>query len=134
MLDVEKAGVLFTVDPIMKNHFNMMIEAVWGLGEGLVSGQITPDSYKIDRDTFEVVHKYVSRQRIMIAYSDFGGIAEVPVPSEFSEAQVLTEAQLEELVNLGQQVEEHFGGPQDIEWGIEDEVLYLLQSRPITNL
>lgn len=134
MVDVDKAGVLFTVDPIMKNHFNMMIEAVWGLGEGLVSGQITPDSYKVDRDNFDVVHQYVPRKAMMIAQSEYGGIAELTVPKDLQEAQVLTPAELQELVELGIKVEEHFGSPQDIEWGIEADTLYLLQSRPITNL
>ncbi len=134
MITADKAGVLFTVDPIMGNHFQMMIEAVWGLGEGLVSGQITPDSYKIDREDYALIHEYIPKKTIMISKNGSDGVSTVAVPPENQAARVLSDSELKELVDLGNKVEKHFGGPQDIEWGVESDTLYLLQSRPITSL
>ncbi|MFQ5610503.1 MAG: PEP/pyruvate-binding domain-containing protein [Anaerolineae bacterium] len=132
MIACEKSGVLFTVDPILGNHFQMMIEAVWGLGEGVVSGKITPDSYKIDREDYELISEFVPKKSVMVSQNEAGGIETVAVPPEKQSARVLTEAELIQLVDLGNRVEAHFGCPQDIEWGIADGRLYLLQSRPIT--
>lgn len=134
MVNSEKSGVTFTVDPVLRNHFEMLIEAVWGLGEGVVSGTLTPDHYKIDRETYEVIFEFISEKRIMFCKDGNCGVVTLDVPSEKVSAHVLTPDELRQLVDLGNKVEEHFGCPQDIEWGIEDGQVYLLQSRPITCL
>jgi pyruvate,water dikinase len=135
MVDAEKSGVIFTVDPVTRNRFNMVIEAVWGLGEGIVSGALTPDHYKVDRETCEVIHEFVPRKPFMYTRgSGCHGVVKSEVPSARVSARVLTDAELRELVDLGNRIEEHFGCPQDIEWGIEGGRIYLLQSRPITCL
>lgn len=134
MVNSEKSGVTFTVDPVLRNHYEMVIEAVWGQGEGIVSGAITPDHYKVDRETYEVVYEYVARKEFMFVQDGTGGIVRVGVPPEKATARVLTGDELRRLVDLGNRVEAHFGSPQDIEWGIEGGEIYLLQSRPITVL
>lgn len=134
MIDCEKSGVLFTVDPVTRNPYQCLVEGVWGLGEGIVSGAITPDHYKIDRETFEVVFSYQAPKTIMYRSRGASGVETVDVPDEIAGESVLTEEELLELVRIGNRVEEYFGAPQDIEWGIENGNIYILQSRPITNL
>ena len=104
-----KSGVLFTVDPVQRRRDRMLVEAVFGLGEQVVAGQVTPDHYIVDREG------RVKRER-----PANGGVLE---PEE-----------LERLAELGRLLEEHFGGPQDVEWALEGGELYLLQSRPVTTL
>ena len=134
MVDSEKSGVIFTVDPVLRNRFNMIIEAVWGLGEGIVSGAITPDHYKVDRETYEIIYEFVPEKPVMFCLNGNRGVMKLDVPPDRVSARVLTDDELKELIDLGNKVEEHFGYPQDIEWGIEDGQIYLLQSRPITCL
>lgn len=134
MILSEKSGVTFTVDPVLNNRYNMVIEAVWGLGEGIVSGAVTPDHFKIDRDTCEVMHESIAKKQIMFCRDGDYGVVKLPVPPEKVSARVLTTAELNELVRMGNKLEQHFGCPQDIEWGIENDRIYLLQSRPITSL
>jgi pyruvate,water dikinase len=134
MIDPEKSGVIFTVDPVLRNHYHMVIEAVWGLGEGIVSGAITPDHYKVDRETYEIIYEFVPEKRIMFCKNGDCGVMEADVPPAKVSARILTDGELRQLVDLGNKVEQHFGCPQDIEWGIEGDEICLLQSRPITNL
>jgi len=134
MVDAEKSGVSFTMDPVLRNRYQMVIEGVWGLGEGVVSGQITPDHYKLDRETCELVFEFIPAKRIMYSQDAERGVQVTPVPEERVSARVLSDDELKQLVDLGNRVEQHFGCPQDIEWAIRDGVVYLLQSRPITCL
>lgn len=134
MVTSEKSGVIFTVDPVMRNPYNMVIEAVWGLGEGIVSGAITPDHYRVDRETYEVLHEFVPDKPVMFCLDGDYGVAKVKVPPEQVSARVISSGELTALVDAGNHVEAHFGSPQDIEWSIEAGELYMLQSRPITSL
>ena len=109
MVDPEKSGVLFTVDPVQGRRDRMLIEAIFGLGEQVVSGHATPDHYIVDR-AGEIKHERLVN----------GG--------------VLTAEDLAALAELGRSLEERFGRPQDIEWAIAGGELYLLQSRPVTTL
>jgi pyruvate,water dikinase len=134
MVDSEKSGVSFTVDPVLRNHYQMVIEGVWGLGEGIVSGRITPDHYKLDRETYEMAFEFIPEKKIMYCQIQDGGVEVLPVPEDRVSARVLNDSELRHLVDLGNRVEDHFGCPQDIEWAVENGVIYLLQSRPITCL
>jgi pyruvate, water dikinase len=134
MVNSEKAGVIFTVDPVSRNPYQAVIEGVYGLGEGIVSGTITPDHFKIDRETHEICFKFLAPKTVMYTRDCCCGICEVPVPDEWKQHPVLNETELCQLAQMADQVERHFGSPQDIEWGAEDSVFYLLQSRPITTL
>ncbi|MFZ5634017.1 MAG: PEP/pyruvate-binding domain-containing protein [Bacillota bacterium] len=135
MINSEKAGVMFTVDPINKNRDAAVIEAVWGLGEGSVSGLVTPDNYMVRKNTLAIEMEYISTKELMVVQSDNKrGVQEKPVPPEMEERRILTGGEIRTLVLYGQKLEEYFGKPQDVEWAIEKDKVYLLQSRPITTL
>jgi pyruvate,water dikinase len=134
MINSEKSGVMFTVDPISKNPYNISVEGVYGLGEGIVSGEITPDHFKIDRETYEILYSYKAPKNLMYCKDGVCGVIKVDVPEQLASQSVLDEEELKQLVDIANKVEKHFGCPQDIEWGAEGNHIYLLQSRPITIL
>jgi pyruvate,water dikinase len=135
MIDADKAGVMFTVNPVTCEEGQIIIEAVWGLGEGIVSGTITPDHYVLDKNTGKTVSAAVASKRIMFARDETTGkTIEMEVPQEKVDAEILTENEIRRLTELAKKVEQHYGKPQDIEWAIEGENIYLLQSRPVTAL
>ncbi len=135
MVNAEKAGVMFSANPISGCRNSVMIEAAYGLGEGVVQGIVTPDSYVIEKGTFHIDQELVSEKECMVVrYNEQGGVKEVPVPEAIREAPVLSRDELYGLVNLCVKVENFYGTPQDLEWAIEGDGLYLLQSRPITTL
>ncbi|MEE8167349.1 MAG: phosphoenolpyruvate synthase [Candidatus Hydrothermarchaeales archaeon] len=133
MVNADKAGVMFTVHPATGAKNQLIVEGAWGLGEGVVSGTVTPDHYVIDKDTKELLNKEITRKEIMFIRDEkTGKTLKKKVPEEKATAQTLTEAELRELTDLGIKVEDHYAFPQDIEWAVEGEKMYLLQSRPIT--
>lgn len=132
MINADKSGVMFTVHPATGEKNKLIIEAGWGLGEGVVSGAVTPDHYVLDKNTGEVIDKEVMRKDIMYVRGAKGGTEKRKVPDNKAEKQVLTSSEIKKLAALGKLVEEHYNFPQDIEWAIEGGELYLLQSRPIT--
>jgi pyruvate,water dikinase len=134
MVASEKSGVLFTANPITGDRESCVIEGSWGLGEAIVSGIVTPDSYVVGKDGV-VREAYVSEKETMVARREDGaGVVEIAVPEEKRNARLLNEAELAGLVALALRAERYFGKPQDVEWAIEGGALYLLQSRPITTL
>ncbi len=130
-LQPEKAGVMFTVDPVRQRRDQMIVEAVWGLGEALVSGQVTPDHYVVARDG-RVKQARVANQMVAILPLVGGGTHEQPLDPERGASRVLDDAELRELAVLGNRLQERFGAPQDVEWAFQEGRLYLLQSRPVT--
>lgn len=135
MVNSEKAGVMFTVNPINKDRNQALIEATWGLGEAVVSGTVTPDNYCVNKNTCEVIEEYISEKETMFVRNIcLKGVEEKEVPYEIKCERVLTDNELHELTNLAIKLEKFFGKPEDVEWAIEGGQLYLLQSRPITTL
>jgi pyruvate, water dikinase len=133
LIEPEKAGVMFTVDPIQRRRDRMVIEAVWGFGEALVSGQVTPDNYQIARSDGRVLRAFVPlKKRALSRTNPDGELGYIDVPDSKRDARVLEDAEISDLVALGARLEAFFGAPQDVEWGIADGRVYLLQSRPIT--
>lgn len=130
-LQPQKAGVMFTIDPVRRRRDQMVVEAAWGLGEAVVSGRVIPDNYILTRSG-TVKSAHVAHQDVEVVWDENGGTKEVPVPPERAAAQVVSEEELLQLMELGLRLEEAFGQPQDIEWAIEDGQIYLLQSRPVT--
>ena len=113
MVQADKSGVMFTVDPIRNRRECMVIEGAPGLGEAIVSGEITPDHYVIARDAEIVVDVFIA---------------------DGARGQVLMDRELNGLRELRLRLERFFGSPQDVEWCIRGDALLLLQSRPITTL
>ncbi|MCY3723802.1 MAG: PEP-utilizing enzyme [Candidatus Poribacteria bacterium] len=125
MCEADVSGVLFTVAPFNANA--AIIESNWGLGESVVSGAITPDSFHVSRDTGEVLESNIATKNEMVTAT---GVS--VVPSAQQDAPSLTDTQLKELTHLGLRVETHYRHPMDIEWALTDGQFVLLQSRHIT--
>jgi pyruvate,water dikinase len=108
---------------------------VFGLGEGIVSGELTPDHYVLARETGAVVEEYISVQSTAVRYEPDGdGTRHVELSEDEGGARVLDDRQREQVRAMGLRVEAFFGAPQDIEWSFRHDELLLLQSRPITTL
>ncbi|WP_407423277.1 phosphoenolpyruvate synthase [Methanobrevibacter sp.] len=133
MVDSDKAGVMFTVNPSTGENI-ALIEGSWGLGESVVSGSVTPDNYAVDKETNEVLNVTISDKKTMFTNEEGGTSIQVDVPEELRNERVLSDAELIELVEMAKRVEGHYGKPQDTEWAFHDGSLFLLQSRPITTL
>jgi phosphoenolpyruvate synthase/pyruvate phosphate dikinase len=133
MVNSQKAGVMFTVNPITNMRTEMVIEGAFGLGEMVVSGEITPDLYIVDKNKLEIKQKSVNEQEIGLFRDKEGNNVKIKVknPAE----QVLSDKQIRDLAILGVAIEKHYKKPEDIEWAVdEDDKIYILQSRPITTL
>jgi len=134
MVEAEKSGVLFTRHPSSGDR-QMIVESAWGLGEAVVSGAVSPDHYVINPDTATVVESTITdKKQQMSKDPETGETALEAVPEEQRTARVLSDEEIELLVEIGQTVESHYGEPQDVEWAILDGELYMLQSRPITTI
>lgn len=135
MIESEISGVAFSVHPITKDHNQIIIEAGWGLGESIVLGKITPDSYVITKDDKSIIDVNISEQNIMIVkMSDKGDVKEVNVAKNKRNKQKLTGQEIIELAEIVIKIEGHYGAPQDVEWTYKDGKFYIVQSRPITTL
>ncbi len=132
MVDSDKSGVMFSRDPSYKND-NIIIEAVWGLGEGIVSGKITPDTYLINHE-LEIKSKKIANKKIAITRDSSGSRSIVKLREEKANSQVLKEHEIVRLAGLAKQLEEHYSKPQDVEFAIEGEDIFIVQTRPITTL
>lgn len=134
LVNSDKAGILFTVDPVTENPDHLVIEAGYGLGEAVVLGAITPDRYIVNKKTLEIVNKEVNKQDWKITKNPRGGDRHVAVSRDLRKAQKITDAEIIELAKIGLKIEEHYGKPQDTEWAIENGKVYFVQARPITTL
>jgi len=134
MVDAEKSGVMFTSHPSTGDP-QITIEAAWGLGEAVVSGTVSPDNYVYDRERGTVDEVTVADKKVeMVKDSETGETVTLDVDDDRRNSRVLSDAEIEELVELGKRVEDHYGTPQDVEWAIYDGEIYMLQSRPITTI
>ncbi len=138
MVQSETSGVLFTANPLTGLRSESVIDATLGLGEALVSGQVEPDHYVVDMldnrtaAAWRGVTKTLGAKKISTRGKAGGG---VEVIEENAEArQTLSEEQIRQLANVGQQIQKEYGFPQDIEWAFAENKLYILQSRAITSL
>jgi len=131
MVEADVAGVLFTCDPVRKRRDRMVVEAVLGLGEAVVSGHVTPDHYVLKRDG-RVRRAHVSVQPYAIVSVPEGGVAERELSPEEGGAPKLAEDVLVRLARIGDDLEQRLGAPQDIEWAVQDGEIFVLQARPVT--
>ncbi|MDP2631176.1 MAG: PEP/pyruvate-binding domain-containing protein [Candidatus Uhrbacteria bacterium] len=134
MIDSEISGVAFSVHPVTENVNQIIIEASYGLGEAVVSGQVTPDSYVVSKSDFKIVSKSVHVQDRALVRSVIGGNEWQKISGYKGNAQVLSDLQIAEVANTVIEIENHYGFPVDIEWTYAEDKLYILQSRPITTL
>lgn len=131
MVNSEKSGVMFTSHPVTGEKL-CIIEAVFGLGEAIVSGMVTPDTYTYDRVNRKLVDVKIGEKKKMLTKEN-GKTVEVELGDRAFE-RVLSDEEIEQLVNFGEIIEEHYGHPQDVEWAIERGKIYILQSRAVTTI
>ncbi|MGB2669657.1 MAG: PEP/pyruvate-binding domain-containing protein [Candidatus Acidiferrum sp.] len=138
MIDSRCSGVMFTRSPNTGDRSIVAVEASWGLGSAVVSGEVTPDKYVVGKITGEIISHTVSKKMRQHRPNSVGaGVIEEEVPAEQQNVACLSDDELHALVAIGKRVERHYGCPQDIEWAIArdrapEENMYLLQSRPET--
>ncbi|MGB8220669.1 MAG: phosphoenolpyruvate synthase [Methanoregula sp.] len=129
----EKAGVMFTSHPISGEPITI-IEGSWGLGEAVVSGSVSPDHYVFDQRTESIAETTIANKKVEIVPDGSHGTKLVAVDAARQDAQVLADAEVAKLAMYGKIAENHYGVPQDVEWGIVAGTIYILQSRPITTI
>jgi pyruvate,water dikinase len=134
MIASEVSGVAFTVHPVTEDKNEMIIEACFGLGEALVSGQVTPDSYIIDKRSLAITKTIISEQKKKLCELRGTGVFWRVIPKKEQNHQKLSNAIIKKLARLCVKIEKHYKAPQDIEWAYASGKLYILQSRPITTL
>jgi pyruvate,water dikinase len=134
MVQSEVSGICFTVHPVTEDKNQMVIEAGYGLGEAIVGGLITPDTYIIDKRDFSLLDKNISEQTKMIVKNENNETLEVEVLESKQSEQKMGDTVIIELAKICVDIEKHYGKPQDIEWAYEGDELYITQSRPITTL
>lgn len=133
MVDARTSGIMFTTDPVNERKNEIIIESSWGLGESIVSGLVTPDRFSCDKSSLKILNKKISKKSKGIFSSHEKSITVDIEPSRQKSAS-LTEDEIHALATLGKKIEYYFDTPQDIEWSIENDKVYILQSRPITTL
>ncbi|CAM3184244.1 PEP/pyruvate-binding domain-containing protein [Stackebrandtia soli] len=133
LADARAAGVLFTADPVTGSRAHTIVNAAWGLGESLVSGEVTPDVYRVDTTTGSTLHHRIGDKSVETVRTDAGARTR-PVPSHRRRARVLTDEECAELARYGAAIERHYGRPMDVEWVATADGVAIVQARPITRL
>ncbi len=134
MVESEKSGIAFSVHPITQDRNQIIIEAGFGLGEAIVSGQITPDSYVVEKQPRRIIDKNVQTQSRGLYRFQNGGNEWRDIPKDQGQKQVLSDKEILELSGIILRIENHYGFPCDIEWAVEKGNFYIVQSRPITTI
>ena len=131
MVNSEISGIMFTVDP-HNGAKNIIIEAGYGLGEAIVGGEVTPDTYVIDKSKMSITKRRISAQRWKYVRGKDGGCLKEDVVGSDEKKQKLEDPRILEIAEMGRQVEIHYQRPMDMEWCVENNKVYLVQARPIT--
>ena len=133
MIDADVSGIAFTTHPVIKDNDIILIEAIYGLGEAIVSGMVTPDSYTFSKDKKSIINKESEIQERKIIGAG-KGTEEVEMKISEQYKPKLSDEKIKELAKVCVEIENHYKKPQDIEWCMKDDDIYILQSRPITTL
>jgi pyruvate, water dikinase len=136
MVDSEKSGVIFTGDPASRDSSRLVIEAVWGLGESIVQGAVTPDRHVVDKASRRVLESVIAEKEFLLRWDNASrqNVREDLSARPAAKSPVLTGAEIASLADLALKAEKHYGVAQDLEFAIEKGTVYLTQSRPITTL
>lgn len=132
MVNADKSGIMFTVNPSTNNANEIVIEAIYGLGELIVGGEINPDMYVIDKQKKEIKKIEVRKKQFGLFRNENGENEKQDIPLEEQSRQVLTDVEIKELARLGRKLEDYYGLPQDVEWAVEKGQLFLVQTRAVT--
>jgi pyruvate,water dikinase len=138
MVNSRSAGVMFTLHPVTGDRNIIVIESVWGLGEAIVSGAVSPDHFEVDKNTLKIVVKNIVKKEVeYVRDPKTGKTVHAKVPPERQEAPSLTDEEVVELAKIAKRIEQHYGTPQDIEFAVDRDLpfpqnLFIVQSRPET--
>lgn len=132
MVDAKKSGVIFTANPVNKNKNEMIIEAIFGLGEAIVSGIVTPDHYVLDKKTNSIVKEIINEKKIAIFRANDKNKT-IKLNAKKANSNTLNFNETKQLAKEALKIEKYYKKPMDIEWAIDDKI-YILQARPITTL
>ncbi len=140
MVEAKAAGVMFTTNPGNGDPGQIYIEANWGLGESVVSGEVTPDSFLVAKDGGEIIERHICQKQMwFVPDPETGKVGFCQVPDDMKGEPALTDEELREIARVGALIEKHFGAPQDIEWAVAREAelpgsVMFLQTRPQKNI
>jgi pyruvate,water dikinase len=137
IVDAKAAGVMFTLNPVNGDPSKVIIEGSWGLGEPVVSGQVNPDKFVVDKVTKEIVRTISQKWIECIFDPQKGMVCHLDIPHERQESQCIEDQEIHELARYAKRIEEYYGSPQDIEWAIDQHKpfpfnIFMVQSRPET--
>ena len=138
MVNSRSSGVMFTLHPVTGDRSKIVIESVWGLGEAIVSGAVTPDHFEVDKNSMKIVAKNIVKKTVeYVRDPKTGKTIHAEVPPERQEAPSLTDEEVVELAKIAKRIEQHYGVPQDIEFAVDRDLpfpqnLFIVQSRPET--
>ena len=133
MVFSKASGVIFTLDPVSGDAGKIIINASWGLGEAVVSGQVTPDEYVVDKDSLKILERHIAKKEKQIVSEKKGSTKWMQVPKKDAKKPAVSDAVIGRLAEYAIQIEKHYGIPQDIEWAVDDDgKIFILQARPET--
>ena len=133
MVQSEVSGVMFSIDPVTNDKERIIVEAVWGLGEMIVQGSVVPDTYVVQKDTFAILSKEISDQKVQLIRKG-EKTEERDVPKKYQEKQKISDDEVVALAKIADKLQKHYYFPQDIEWAKEGKKLYITQTRPVTTI
>ncbi len=133
MVQAEKSGIMFTINPVTDDKSTIVIEAILGLGELIVQGAVTPDHYEVDKKTLAIMHKKIGDQDKLLLLKR-GKTIKMAVASKDRSTSKISDEEIKHLSLLGKKLEQHYYFPQDIEWAIDKNNIYIIQTRPITTI
>jgi len=133
MVNADVSGVMFTSDPITGKP-KVLIEVGYGLGESVVGGKITPDTYVVDQNTLKIEDKNISVQKIEYVKGEDGKTTEVEVEQWKQDKQKMSDNDIVKLAEIGKRIETHYNEPMDVEWCMENNEIYIVQARPVTTI
>ena len=129
MIQSEVSGIMFTINPLTNNKDQISIEAAFGLGQPIVSGELTPDQYFVSKNGYKLEEKYIIPQTWQLTQK-----GRITISRQYQKKQKLEDSYIIKLAHIGKQLEDHYGKPQDIEWGLYNKKLYIVQTRPVTTI
>ncbi len=134
LINSEISGICFTTNPVVNKKNQIIVETIWGLGEYIVQGKITPDQYVVDKDFWKIISENHVEQKIQLIRSEKYETKETIVPKSKQNKKKIDAAMAIKIAKIGQKLHSHYGKPQDIEFAIDKGKLYIVQTRPITTV
>ncbi|OIP84305.1 hypothetical protein AUK04_02530 [Candidatus Roizmanbacteria bacterium CG2_30_33_16] len=133
MVQSDKSGIAFSIDPVTNDKNKIVIEAIFGLGEYIVQGKVTPDHYEVDKHSFVLLKREIKYQNLKFVRKGSGN-EEIFLNKQIGQTQKISEEEITKVAMLVRDIEKHYYFPQDIEWAIEKDQVFIVQSRPITTI